>query len=76
MHFDLAHHQKVRHQGHLFVVFIEEFPNFYMAANGYQVVIHPINNINWITYNTNPAIRQTFIVEKGELEYVNPGIIE
>lgn len=76
MNFDLTHHQKVRYQGNLYVVVIADFPDFYGPNNNYQVVIHPINNVDWITYNINPVIRQEFTVSKGELEYVNPGITE
>jgi hypothetical protein len=76
VNFNLDHHQKVRHEGALYVVVIAEFPEFYEANDGYQVVIHPINNVNWITHNTNQAIRQQFTVSKNKLQLVNPGVME
>jgi hypothetical protein len=64
MRFDKKLHQKVRYDGQLYVVLLDEFPEYHKEDQNYKVVLHPIAN-EWIVRITNPMIRAHMMVEKG-----------
>ncbi len=72
MQFNNELHQKVRliADGQLYVFVYAEFPDFVVADNNYEVVIHPISQNGWITHNTQPAVRQLFTHPKSALQPV------
>jgi hypothetical protein len=75
MKFNKEDHQKVRYDGQLYVVILEEFPEYYHKDESYQVVLHPIGN-DWIVQITNPTVRSFLTVKKGNSLEVSPDILE
>jgi hypothetical protein len=65
MEFNPEIHQKVRYFNHLYVVFLDEFPDFLSAGRNYTVVLHPIWK-NWIVRMTSEAVRREMTVTKGD----------
>jgi hypothetical protein len=64
MHFDKEQHRKVRYDGQLYAVILEEFPEYPTALKDYPVVLHPVGN-DWIVHISNPKVRQFLTVKKG-----------
>jgi hypothetical protein len=64
MKFDKNLHQKVRYDGQLYVVLLDEFPQYHTQGKDYKVVLHPIAN-EWIVPITNPKVREFMVVQKG-----------
>jgi hypothetical protein len=64
MKFDKKLHQKVRFDGQLYVVLLDEFPEYHKEGKNYKIVLHPIAN-EWIVRITNPKIREYMVIEKG-----------
>lgn len=75
MKFDKELHQKVRYEGQLYVVILEETDNYYRQGENYPVVLHPVAN-DWIVRFTNPAVRKYLTVEKGSFEELSEFIME
>ena len=71
MKFDRALHQKVRYQGELYAIVLEEFPNYREGDRNYKVVLHPMGN-EWIVHITNPTMRDLMTIRKGDLSEVLP----
>jgi hypothetical protein len=75
MKFNKESHQKVRYDGQLYVVLLEEFPDYHKQNAEYPVVLHPVGN-DWIVRITNPTIRKFLTVKKGSSVEVAPEIME
>jgi hypothetical protein len=75
MKFDKRKHQKVRFDGQLYVVLLDEYPEFGQADENYQVVLHPVGN-DWIVHIKNPQVRQYLTVRKGNSKAVAPTTME
>jgi hypothetical protein len=75
MKFNKDMHQKVRYDGQLYVVILEEFPDYHRRDASYPVVLHPIGN-DWIVKITNPTVRKFLTVKKGNSIEVGPDIME
>jgi hypothetical protein len=75
MKFDKEKHLKVRFDGQLYVVLLDEFPEFTDADDNYQVVLHPVGN-DWIVHIQNPQVRQYLTVRKGSSKTVSPATME
>jgi hypothetical protein len=74
MKFNKAQHQKVRYDGQLYVVILDEFPEYYGKDGDYPVVLHPVGN-DWIVRISNPKVRQYLTVKKGSFDEVGPEIL-
>jgi hypothetical protein len=74
MKFNKAQHQKVRYDGQLYVVILDEFPEYYRKDGDYPVVLHPIGN-DWIVRISNPKVRQYLTVKKRSFAEVDPEIM-
>jgi hypothetical protein len=75
MKFNKDHHQKVRYDGQLYVVILEEFPDYHRRSKDYPVVLHPVGN-DWIVRITNPTVRKFLTVQKGTSQEVSPEVME
>ena len=75
MKFDKDVHQKVRYDGQLYVVMLEEFPDYHKRGSEFPVVLHPIGN-DWIVRITNPTVRKYLTVNKGSSQEVAPETME
>ena len=75
MRFNKSNHQKVRFEGQLYVVILEEFPEYHARGSDYPVVLHPIGN-DWIVRITNPTVRKYLTVQKGASKEVGPEVME
>jgi hypothetical protein len=75
MKFDRNEHQKVRYDGQLYVVILEEFPDYYKKDPNSPVVLHPIGN-DWIVRITNPTVRNFLTVRKGSSQEVSAEVME
>jgi hypothetical protein len=75
MKFNKDHHQKVRYDGQLYVVILEEFPDYHQHSKDYPVVLHPVGN-DWIVRITNPTVRKFLTVKKGTSQEVSPEVME
>lgn len=75
MKFDKNDHQKVRYEGQLYAVILQEFPDYYRQDDNYPVVLHPIGN-DWIVRITNPTVRTLLTVPKGSSVKVSPEVME
>jgi hypothetical protein len=75
MKFNRDSHQKVRYDGQLYVVILEEFPDYYNMDSNRLVVLHPIGN-DWIVRITNPTVRSYLTVKKGNSLEVGPDVME
>ena len=71
MKFDRKLHQKVRYQGQLYAILLEEFPDYRKGDDNYKVVLHPIGN-DWIVHMTNPTVRELMTLRKGDFSEVLP----
>jgi hypothetical protein len=69
MEFNHELHQKVRYAGQLYVVILEEFPNFYQADANEEFVLHPISN-DWIVHIISPTVRNLLKVKKKDFTLV------
>lgn len=75
MRFNKETHQKVRYDGQLYVVLLEEFPEYHRMDTDFRVVLHPIGN-DWIVRITNPTVRTYLTVRKGQSVEVGPEVME
>ena len=75
MKFNKDVHQKVRYDGQLYVVLLEEFPDYHGSTGDLPVVLHPIGN-DWIVRITNPTVRKFLTVKKSSSEEVSPEVME
>jgi hypothetical protein len=75
MKFNKDMHQKVRYDGQLYVVILEEFPDYHKRNADDPVVLHPIGN-DWIVRITNPTVRKFLTVKKGSSTEVGPDIMD
>jgi hypothetical protein len=75
MRFNKDDHQKVRYDGQLYVVILEECPDYYRRDSNAPVVLHPIGN-DWIVRITNPTVRTFLTVRKGSSVEVAPDVME
>jgi hypothetical protein len=75
MKFNKENHQKVRYDGQLYVVILEEFPEYHRMDSNSAVVLHPIGN-DWIVQITNPTVRNFLTVRKGNSLEVAPDVME
>ena len=75
MKFDKDQHQKVRYQGQLYVVLLEEFPQYRQSSTESAVVLHPIAN-DWIVRINNPRMRDYMTIRKAELKEVPHHVVE
>jgi hypothetical protein len=62
-------HQKVRYAGQLYVVILDEFPDFHQGDAHFEVVLHPISN-DWIVHIKSQAVRNFLRVKKGDCTLV------
>ena len=74
MYFNPDKHQKVRYNGDLYVVILEEFPQYHALNNESLVVVHPLTPDGYIIPNIDRQLRRVFTVTKSELENVEPGV--
>jgi hypothetical protein len=65
MEFNPELHQKVRYMGQLYVVMLDEFPNFPSASLSEEFVLHPISN-DWIVHIISPTVRNLLKVKKND----------
>ena len=63
MEFNHEVHQKVRYMGQLYVVMLDEFPDFHEATSEDEFVLHPISN-DWIVHIISPTVRNLLKVKK------------
>jgi hypothetical protein len=75
MKFAKEYHQKVRFDGQLYVVILEEFPRYYESDAEALMVLHPVGN-DWIVKVTNPTVRKFLTVKKGTSQEVDPEVME
>ena len=75
MKFSKADHQKVRFDGQLYVVILDEFPLYYESDADALVVLHPVGN-DWVVRVTNPTVRTFLTVKKGTSQEVAPEVME
>ena len=75
MKFSKEYHQKVRFDGQLYVVILEEFPLYHESDAETLVVLHPVGN-DWIVRVTNPTVRKFLTVKKGTSHEVAPEVME
>jgi hypothetical protein len=74
MQFNHDLHQKVRYAGQLYVVVLEEFPDFQHGDQHFEVVLHPISN-DWIVHIKSQAVRNFLRVKKGDCTLVEQAVM-
>lgn len=74
MKFNKELHQKVKYDGQLYAVILEEFPDYYKKKRDAVIVIHPMSN-DWIVQITNPEVRKHLMVKKGSATEVAPEVM-
>jgi hypothetical protein len=65
--FDPAKHQKVRYDGQLYVVILDEFPGYYRGDDAYEVVLHPVCH-DRVVHITSNTVRKFLTVKKGSAQ--------
>jgi hypothetical protein len=69
MEFNHALHQKVRYAGQLYVVILDEYPDFHRANANEEFVLHPISK-DWIVHIVSPTVRNLLKVKKKDFTLV------
>ncbi len=70
LRFNPQSHQKVRYDGQLYVVILDEFPDYYQADANYEVVLHPVTH-DRVVHITSTSVRKFLTVKKGSAEQVD-----
>lgn len=64
MKFDPAKHQKVRYDGQLYVVILDESPGYFGGNDAFEVVLHPVCH-DRVVHITSATVRKFLTVKKG-----------
>jgi hypothetical protein len=75
MEFNAETHQKIRYQKHLYVVFIDEYPDILISDANEQIVLHPIWK-DWIVRITSPSVRQLMTVCKADCSFEDSATLQ